>query len=68
MVRLTRRQLYIGLVVLLVFVSAGSWLFLTLRSQEKQPNGATIVQSIHRVEEVSNDTRCEGFRASRGVA
>ena len=65
MVRLTRRQVVIMALVLVLFVSAGSWLFLTLRSQEKQPNGATIVQFIYGVEEVEHVSRCESFRASR---
>lgn len=58
MVRLTRRKVVIMALVLVLFVSAGSWLLLTLRSQEKQPNGATIVQSIYGVEEVDHVSRC----------
>lgn len=67
MARLTRRQVVIMALVLVLFASAGSWLFLTLRSQEKQPNGATIVKFIYGVEEVHHVSCCQGFGVSRRI-
>lgn len=52
MVRLTHRRTIWFVLLLIISISAGSWLFLTLRSQEKQPNGATIVQNTVGVKEV----------------
>ena len=47
-----KTRVLVLLVCLMVVLSAGSLLFLTLRSQDREPSGATIVWS----EEVPNGT------------